>query len=541
MSKSNFSFSKNINENWRIPFFLLPLALFCIFILYKSKDHSLHDFSNSYFPAHLAVSNTPPEDTVFDIYKFNKYAWDNGYSEVLIDFYLNSPFTSTAFYPFALIDNAYTSKLIFSSISIVLFLISIHLLAKKFVLGHEEILCLLPILFYIPIRNHILFGQSYMLVFFLVVVGFYVIDKNKWIVGSTFLSLAALIKIFPIFYFLPLLLTNKRKVAFYIFFSTLGFVSISIYTSGFSFWYTYLFDVLPNSIINESTVDYHFSAQSITVFLKNIFIKDEYYNPSGLINSYWLYKLIGWVLKSIIIGLAIQLTIKFKDEIFKVLAIWVVALFLLQTRTATYAQILWIIPSFIIYNSPFSKQLKLLFFGILLFVCNFPFHWLSNIPIGIRFLRMWLSLVLGLIFFHGLEKKVNFKFILATFILLTPLHLKIFNQISQNPNSFPSEYILAKKNAFIVYDFGKSKGELFYKILGSNGNETIQTDIPIYSYDSVSCSIQSNQIFYNGQQLTDNHALKKKPVLINNCDLYYLTDHHGRRAAYTIKKINVCK
>lgn len=519
----------------------MPLALYCVFILYKSKDYSLHDFSNSYFPAQLAVNNIPPEDIVFDIYKFNKYAWDNLYREVLIDFYLNSPFTSTAFYPFALIDNAYTSKLLFSIISILLFLISIHILARKFIHGHEKVLFLLPILFYIPIRNHILFGQSYMLIFFLVVVGFIAIEKNKWIAGGTFLSLAALIKIFPIFYFLPLLLTNKRKVAFYIFFSTFGLVSISIFTSGFSFWYAYLFDVFPNSIINESTVDYHSSAQSITVFLKNIFLKDEYYNPSGLINSYWLYKLIGWIVKSIIIGLAVQLTFKFKNELFKVLAIWVVALFLLQTRTATYAQILWVIPSLIIYNSPFSKQLKLLFFGILLFVCNFPFHWLSNMPIGIRFLRMWLSLALGLLFFISLDKKVNFKFILATFLFLIPFQLKIFDLTSKNTNTFSSDYILEKKNIFIVYDFGKNEGKLFYKFFGPNGEDLFQTDIPIYTYDSTSCSIQSNQIFYNGQQLTDNHALKKKPVLINNCDVYYLTDHHGRRAAYTIKKINVCK
>ena len=56
---------------------------------------------------------------LFDIYEFNYYIWNLGYPDVLVDFYLNSPFTISLFYPLSFIENPYVAKAIFNFISIV--------------------------------------------------------------------------------------------------------------------------------------------------------------------------------------------------------------------------------------------------------------------------------------------------------------------------------------------------------------------------------------------------------------------------------------
>jgi len=498
----------------------------------------LHDYSNSYFPALLATENAHPESIVFDIYQFNKYAWGKGYHEVLIDFYLNSPFTSTFFYPFALIEDAYFSKAIFNGLSILLFLTGIFLLSKKHLKDKEYYLLLLPFIFIRSIQNNILFGQSYFIVFFLVVTAYVLIEKNRQSLGVTALSLAAFIKIFPVFYGLPFLFSKQWKTIGYGVVITGVLIFISIYISGIGFWKVYLLEVLPNAIANESTTDFWYSSQSIDVFLRTLFIADEYYNPNAIFDSYKSYKILGWIIKSVVIGIAIQLSFRSKDKLFELLSIWIVVLFLTQTRTATYAQILWIIPSItVIINSSLSKNAKLFYFAILFLVANFPFHWLEELQIVLRFSRMWLSILLAVIFFLSFKQKVNYKYIVAISLLLLPLNLKA---IFYNENQSNSEYVINEKKHFMIYDFEENNGSLLYHALGRNGDETVIATININSFDSTLCEIIDNQVYYQDIQLTFNKALKKKPILINGCEVYYLTDHHSRRAAFTMKKIDVC-
>ena len=109
-------------------------------------------------------------------------------------------------------------------------------------------------------------------------------------------------------------------------------------------------EIIPNAIQNNSTVDFRYNAQSFDVLLRTLFIEDAYYNPNALFNNERLYVLIKWVFKSVIIAYAIGLSFKNKSNLFKLLSIWIVALFLLQSRTATYAQILWIVPAICFLN-----------------------------------------------------------------------------------------------------------------------------------------------------------------------------------------------
>lgn len=522
-------------KNFRVSLYFVPLLLMVLYFFIQSITHNLHDFSNSYFAAKLYQEGLPLEVYLFDIYEFNSYIWGLGYNDVLVDFYLNSPFTVIAFYPLSFIENAYLAKAIFNIISILLFVVSLFYLIKRKLNRNYFILLFLPIVFFIPIRNQILFGQSYFLIFSLIVIGYLFIESKRESIGATLLSVAILIKIFPIFYMLPVLLNSKIKTIFVGILVCSTLVIGSIYFTGYSIWETFLFDVLPNAIKNNSTVDFRYNSQSIEVFLKTVFIKDLYYNPTALFDNERLYLFLKWIIKSVIIGYALKLSFINKSNIFKMLSIWVVSLFLLQSRTATYAQILWLIPAVYFLKTNMKVSKKIIFFFILFLVCNLPIQKLESLPLIFMFSRLWLTILLAILFYSSFKTRLDFKWVLIVFIVLLPLHLKVFNS---NYNT-QSVYVLEKKESFLVYDFFEKEGFLFIKTLGKNGNQILNTKIAIISFDEDLCKIIEGQLVLNDSKLTDDNSLKKKPVLINNNEIYYLTDHRSRRGAFTLKKIKL--
>jgi len=335
--------------NWKFLNFLGPLIVVLGFYFFQSLDFNLHDFSNSYFSARM-IREGVPSSRLFDIYEFNSYIWNLGYADVLVDFYLNSPFTITAFYPLSFVENPYVAKAIFNLISIFLFLGSVYLLFQKKGNGKLSILLILPFIFLVPIRNQILFGQTYFLIFSFVVFGFLLIENKREGIGAGLLSFTVLLKIFPVFYGVSLLFHKSWKSIVWSVVIGVGLLLFSMYSIGFPIWETYFMEILPNAIQNNSTVDFRFNAQSFDVFLRTLFIEDSYYNPDAIFNSERMYILLKWLFKSVIIAFAINVSFKNKNNLFKLLAIWVVALFLLQSRTATYAQIMWIIPAVCFLN-----------------------------------------------------------------------------------------------------------------------------------------------------------------------------------------------
>jgi len=527
-------FKKHPAINWKTLLYLGPTILVLVFYFIQSLDYNLHDFSNSYFSARM-LHDGIPHTQLFDIYEFNNYIWNLGYTDVLVDFYLNSPFTLAAFYPLSFIENPYVAKAIFNLISIFLFIGSVYVLFQKKLNGKYSLLLLLPFVFLISIRNHILFGQTYFLIFSLVIFGFLSIESKREGIGASLLSFSVLLKIFPVFYGVSLLFYKSWKsIVLAVIIGVVMFL-VSIYIIGLPIWETYFTEILPNAILNNSTVNFRYNAQSFDVFLKTLFIKDSYYNPNVIFNSERIYVLLKWLFKSIVIAFAITHSFKNKNNLFKLLSIWVVAMFLLQSRTATYAQILWIIPAVCFLNQKANTTKKLLFLATLFIVCNIPVYQLESLPILLKFSRLWFTILLAVLFFSGYSAKLNYKWLLVVLVVLLPLHLGIFKG-NEKSNS---DYVLDEKEYFLIYDYFEKDGNLFIKSLGKNGDQTVNTHIPISSFNEGVSEINGNQIVLNGKVLIDDYSLKKKPVLINNNEIYYLTDHRSRRGAYTLKKMNI--
>lgn len=507
-----------------------------VYFFWKSISFPLHDFANSYFPAHITNNSDTPEEILFDIYNYNRYIWNLGYEDVLADFYLNSPFNATFFYPFLSVENAFSAKIIFNFLSILLFVVALYILFGKFGKKVKWLFVLIPIICFVPLRNHILFGQSYFLVFALVVFSYALIEKQKKIIGSGLLTVVALLKIFPVLYGLPLLFKKDWKIIISAVGITIVLLVLSILLTGTTIWETYLFEIIPNAIKNKSTVNFQYNGQSMDVFLKTLFVKDSYYNPDAIFDNEQLFYILKWLFKSLIIGTAISISIAKKNKYFALLSIWVVTLFLIQSRTATYAQVLWLIPLFYVMSLSISKRKQITLLMVLFLVCNIPVSSLGSLPLVFKFSRLWLSLILASLFFTSLVKRIDYRFVVLGLLLMIPLHLDMFSK----PEKDLSEYVLEQKDHFMIFDFKEENDVLIYNALGKNGNDVVITEIALNSFNEEVCHIIDNQIVMDGKQLTNSPDVKKKPVLVNDCEVFYLTDSRSRRGAFTIKKLNIC-
>lgn len=533
----------NINQRvehhkYRALLMILPMALVCGLWLYQSVSFPIHDYANSYFPAEMSVEGIPPETLVFDIYDYNRYIWHQGYSGIVSDFYLNSPFTATFFYPFALLSDAHQSKFLFNTLSIFLFLYALWWLFRRYQTVPAYMGLLLPFVTLMALRNQVLFGQSYMVVFALVIMAFMAYEKHRGLLAGGLLGTAIMIKVFPVFYAVPLLVNKRWRDIGWLAGAGLMLLLLSIWVSGSSFWQTYLFEVMPNAFANESTTDFRPNAQSVDTFLRILLVHDVYYNPGATWHAPALYKLLSGLCKGVVLGFAIMGSYQYREHLFRVLAIWVVALFLVQSRTGTYAQILWIIPTIEFFRSVHTLRGRLLFIVLLGFICNFPFPWLADFPLVVQFARLWATLALAAVYVYHMKLKLSWRLFSIGILVMLPLTVNgVISALGQKDDA---SYVLKKKEHFVIYDFRQNAGFLEYSALGKGEDLRVKTDIEIGTFDSGACTLINGQIYLGNQQISFGPDIKKKPVLVDDCEVYYLTDHKSRRGAFTLKKIRVC-
>jgi hypothetical protein len=468
-----------------------------------------------------------PADTVFDIFRFNQYAWAKGYKDVLLDYYLNSPFCSTFVLPFTILQNAYTAKAVFNGISIILLVLALEILVKTF--KANVLVSSFPLLFFIPIQNNILFGQFYFIIFASTVFAYYFYSKNQQSLASVFIVNAAFLKVFPLLFGVPLLKKIKYKILFFVGFC-FGF---SVLFNGFSFWEAYLFKFFPQNISNNTSIGFQANAQSLDVFFKHLFVADTFHNPNPFFDNSTLFFAVLWLTKSLILGLAIKHFNVTKSDPWEVLSGIIVALFLLQTRTPTYSLIFWTIPLLFYVKSSKSAIYKFIFVVLVLIRANFLGVFFENTTVILQFIPLIISIFLGLLFIQDFISFDIYKELAIAAIILSPILIESFAK----PDS--SRYVLPNKGQFITYDFEIKPSKIVAYSLGKQGSEQVEVRINAKLVDTLSCRIIDNEIFYKNKKIDLPSSMKKKAVLVNQKDIYFLTDYRSRVGWLNLKKVSI--
>lgn len=521
-------FNKSVfNSVWWIPLVLVLAVWF-----YVSSGFFLNDFANYYYGAY-ALAEGVDGCSLYDAKVFNDYLERSGFTELFVSYYPNTPFISTFFTSFLIFDG-HTAKLLFNLISIGLFIYTIFRFKQRFSIP-SWILFSLPLLFYMPLKTNVVFGQVYFLLLFLIGMGYLLYIEQKYVRASCLWSVAILLKVFPILIILWLLVRRDFKMFFYLIIGLcIGFLG-SILINGVDIWIYYLSEVFPLSNTGIIYDGYTARAKSFTILIKNLFSYDAMLNSNPLVDSKVLLISVSTLYKVLILAYTASFTVSNKDRGLLSFGVWILATLLLGPTSSTYSQCLLIIPLFaIVMDTYMGSTSKIIITCLMLAICNVPLHLFYDISIiPLRFPRAILLLLL-------------FMYILiSNKTRLYPIYLLIFLIVMSMPTLFKSgntvdyPYLDTRNELPICMTrLGYQDNQVYYEYRTASGIQRQTMNREYTGIDSMAVEIRNNQIFMNDKQLTYTDDHKLDPLLLDDGRIIFLSDQNRGIGFYTIRMLS---
>lgn len=491
----------------------------CAIFIGMSLNFAPHDFSNSYFGSVFLKEGTFNSSIYFP-HIFNQEIAALGYPNIFVSYTPNTPFFSLVFVPLTYFP-LHTAKIIFNIISLVLFIYSL----RKLCLAYEIqpiYLFIIPLVFIIPLKNSFLFGQVYLLLFYLLTMGFLAYKKGDHLRMAFFWGFAILLKVIPIVLFGLFLFKKNIKACVYLGISCLLLLSISVAISGTAVWEFFFTTVLSKSGNGEITGEFIPLYQSAFMFLKGLFLTEDF-TFSFLL---FLYKLV-------LISIGYFFTKNTSSKI-KLFSFWILLSMLLSpTGSSTYSNILLLFP-FLFYASKKEFSMKsLLWIGLFFGIANIPIRYFYSLPLPFSFPRLFLSLILFFLIIRDSLKYIKWKPVL---LFIIPVLLFYIVRLKTRETQVHSSELINDDHA-IKYDYSIVDGVLNYSYWSEKGAQLQPTNISAATLKTTKLYVKENEIFYNDQQLTFDKSNKMKPAILNGNRLIYLSDLKRGIGFYQLRSI----
>jgi hypothetical protein len=508
---------------------MLFLALLLGYFIYKAAGAPFSDYAGYYFGSGELLHGN--YQSVYDTYSLNALIAQKGYANVFGSYTPFPPFTSVVFAPFLLFPVA-LSKMVFNIFSATLFLFTLSRVVRYCSIK-TWIVWLIPVLFFVPLRNNIFFGQAYLLLLALLLEGFMAYKKGKPVLAAVCWGIAIVFKLFPLLIVFYLLTKKQYKQVLYVGAACLALGVVSVVLNGIASWQYYVFTIFPRANSGELNDSYTYLFQSAFMLLKNLFVYDEVQNPQVFFDSPHTF-IIGMVLfKAAVLAGCVGITLHKKTTDLVAFAGWMLASLLLSPNGSSYSLILLLIPLLAMEGAG-NKPVLYISIGLVFLIGAIPVQVAAQWPLLLQFPRLYLLLLLFVmvLLVTGLRWPVK-PFLLFTGLLLLADAGKLFGQKRD-----ASQYLLPA-GLPLLYGYAVNNHQLVYYYWDDKGSHATATGYPVQAFTTAPVRIQNNQVFYNDKQLTATPDRKKQVMLINGTEIIYLSDRNRGLGFYTLRKINV--
>lgn len=507
------------------PWFLL--VAICIYYSYKAYFFAPHDFANYYYSAFF-LNGGEFNLLIYDPTWFNLEIARHT-KNAFAAFAPNTPFLAFFFTPLTLIPFE-LAKIMFNSLSLALFILGLYRLFSYYKIHSNYVLVILVIAI-VPIKNNILFGQVYFLLFFLIVEGFLAYKKHKYFKMSILWSLAILLKVFPILLIIFLLMQKSWKPLIYFASTLFVLLFLSVLINGPDTWLFYFQEILPKASKGEISGEFVKNYQSILMFFKHLFIEDSL-NKNAAFSSHFTFQIVLISIKLMIILLGIYQMIKRKSALEK-FSFWVVAFYLLSPYSSSYGSLLLIIP-FIFIVKKYSRRYIALAVLFLFLYANPPHNVFNSSNLVLSFFKLFALILFFYIFF--ISKKLSAKVQLSIFsssIIVAFCILFVQNPVDQKTETTT----LSDKQVAFVMGYAIEDTILTYTFWTDKGQEKHVTNIKVSHIDTDNVEIKNNRIYIKGHLRELPKSRKKNAAIINNDTLIYLSDYGRGYGFYKLIKV----
>lgn len=506
-----------------------PLLLLCGFYAFRAVDFPIHDFANYYFGGQFLAEGNFGKWVYFP-YEFNKTIFDLGHKGVFVSYAPNTPFLALLFAPLSFVP-AVAAKIIFNVISCGLFFFSLKRLTDFYSINPLYLLAI-PFLFFVPIKNEILFGQVYMLLFFLLTEGWLAYQKNQLWKMAILLSFAIMLKIFPVFLILIFLFRKEFRAFAYVMISTSVLFAVSLPFTGLDIWFFYLTAVFPKASNGEIATAFVDNYQSVFMFLKRLLVYNYPENTDPLWGNHPLvFSALVAAFKIKLIAIGYYISKKSTDSLLDI-AYWLFAALLMSPYGSTYSFLLLVFLMLFIAKSDWPVLRKITAMALLFLVSNLLMDLFINQPFPVSYLRLLLLVSLTAILIFSVFRTVNWKIVSVAAILAMIPAL-----FSEQPGSHPHGFYFNGPAPILLYDYTLDNNKLTYSYWDDDGQQSRSESLDFST--AAPLEIRAGEVYYNNKKITSDGSNKLKPMLIDQHTILYLSDFDRGIGFYTLKKIDL--
>jgi len=505
---------------------VIVLFLIGLFFIYKAVYFPPHDFANYYYAAFFLENG-----------QFNPIIYDPAWFNIQIEMYTknayaayapNTPFLAFSFIPLTCFSFG-AAKIIFNSISLFLFITSLYRLFRHYKINLNYIFIIL-ILFIVPIKNNVLFGQVYFFLFFLITEGFLAYKKNRTIRMSILWSLAILLKVFPILLFLFLLFKKRYKSVLYLVSTLVILLFVSILINGSEAWIFYLKEVLPKASNGEISGEFVKNYQSFLMFFKHAFIE----NKNLLFQNSFAFQTTMISVKLIIVSLGIFHTIKKKSSL-ETFSFWILAFYLLSPYSSSYGSLLLVIPLILVFRKN-SWKFTLFFSSLVFLYANVPYDFFHSSSLVLSFFKLFALVILFYSLFLFRQTFLKTQLIIIGLSIVLGFSISSISKSKDLEKEVP---LLANNNIAFIIDYSIKNNTLHYSYWSGKGLIKKQIPLKANNINTTDVAIIENEIYIKNKKIHLPKSNKKQATIINSNTLIYLSDHDRGFKFYNLKRINI--
>ncbi|NRB53255.1 MAG: DUF2029 domain-containing protein [Saprospiraceae bacterium] len=525
--------------------------------IWKLRQAPIGDFANYYYASQALLGGEVEDAQLYEPYTFNLWVNQRSPEPVFVNYAPVPPVSVLAYLPFAMISDVYQAKLVFNVIGLLFFVLvfiwGMRKLPQQRQIGqqgeselsplglHSPILPTLaiisiPFILWTPLFNNFFQGQSYLYMVSFLWLGFICWQKDQKLLAAFSWAVPIALKIFPaIILLLPLL---KRSYSIFGWTVTLAFLFsvLPVFGMDYSTVSAYFQDILPRLFAGEINDPYTILYQSPRVFIDQLLIYDGHLNDNPLFHLPWLANLLYLAFQWFILGLLLPLISKRELPVFLAFSLTIIAGLLLSGYGSNYSMLLLFFPAVaIVATGLFPKPWPWMGALALLWLAgNIPIYKLEEWPFLTQFPRMYALLILFVGIYWWVRPGVQPKIWLAIGgILLLKWGW------SGTPQNQLAAYYLPDGQYPIIFDCEPTGDGLLLKHFRGQGPEEDIYPTSDRIYGDPQLSIQDQQVFYAGQQLTTNKGRKKRAMRLNEDEIIYLSDEGRGVGFYTLRKLKL--
>ncbi|MDX2173013.1 MAG: glycosyltransferase family 87 protein [Bacteroidota bacterium] len=515
-------FPINFNTICVMVFFLLGLVIIIITI-----NNPIGDFGNYYYGSKIFKDGNFTIENYKSIDHFNRQILGYGETNFFENYIPVPPFSILFYLPLVFLKSI-TAKLIFNLVTLILFCFSLAKTLKTLKVNSWALLWL-PIVFFGPLYNNILQGQSYLLIAALLMEAFIASEKNKPFLAAILIGLCMCLKIFPGIILVYFLLKRQYKICLLTLLVCLVLMIGTAFLVHNDIVTYYCSKILPRLFNNDIIGSYYYSNQSIYSVLLNLFSFDGLVNRQPVLNS----SILVVIIESISIAFVFSvLILSRKKDSFVFFGLCVFGIILIGRYNTTYAMLL-LVPFFLgLIKQKLLSRNELIIILCLITAVNIPMTHIGTFSFFLKYTKLWL-LIIGFMFFVFKDRiQFNLRILLATFIIVFALRYFSFSIKRAN-------YYSIQNKTGVLYDYGINADSLvIYSTLGSKNIKEV------FKYDGIikddkNIELKNNIIYYKNMLVCASSDNKLKAKLYNDTSIIFMSDLNQGIAFYKLRLIRI--